>query len=556
MMKKRRIFLLVCSIICLPLSGWACTNFLVGKDASVDGSTMITYSADSYYLFGSLYHYPAAVYESNQLLDVYEWDTGKYLGQIEQAKETYNVVGNMNEFAVAIAETTFGGRPELVDTTGILDYGSLIYITLQRSKTAREAIKTMTDLVEKYGFCSEGESFSIADPQEVWIMEMVGKGGKEKGAVWVALRIPDDCVSAHANQARITTIPFKDKANCMYSKDVVSFARKQGYFSGKDSEFSFSDTYAPLDYGAIRLCEARVWSFFRRIDPAMDAYYSYINGETRQRMPLWIKPKTKLSVKEVRNFMRDHYEGTPLDMTVGAGSGAFASPFRNSPLTYMVDSVEYYHERPVATQQTGFTFVAQMRSEMPTPIGGVLWFGVDDATCNVYVPMYCGMDTVPTCFDTNNGSLLEFSWTSAFWINNWVANMVYPQFSYAMEDVRPRQQALEDKFDSELDSIDRQAIYLYCKDKALAVKFITDFSINQAEEATAKWKKLGEYLMVKRLDGILKMEENGKFVQNEKGIPPHVVRPGYPTDYARDEFVTPNPDRFRVKTKEELDKRK
>ncbi|MDD3405526.1 MAG: C69 family dipeptidase [Paludibacteraceae bacterium] len=554
-MKNLKLYFVV-FLLGLSLYGIACTNFLVGKDASVDGSTMITYSADSYYLFGALYHYPAAVYPNKTMLDIYDWDSGKYLGKIEQAAQTYNVVGNMNEFAVSIGETTFGGRHELVDTTGILDYGSLIYIALQRSKTAREAIQIMTDLVAKYGYCSEGESFSIADPQEVWIMEMVGKGNKEKGAVWAALRIPDDCVSAHANQARITTIPFNDKENCLHSKDVVSFAKKQGYFSGKDSEFSFSDVYAPLDYGAIRLCEARVWAFFRSVDQQMDTCFSYINGETKQRMPLWIKPKVKLSVKDIRDVMRNHYEGTPLDMTKGAGSGAFSSPFRHSPLTYSVDSIEYYHERPIATQQTGFTFVAQMRNWLPTSIGGVLWFGVDDATCNVYVPMYCGIDSVPECFDAHNGSLLEFSWTSAFWINNWVSNMTYPQFSSMMQDIQPRQQAWEAKFDSTLPAIDAKAGELYRQDKRLAINFLTNYSVTQAQEVTKDWKKLGEYLIVKHLDGILKMEKNGKFITGEKNIPPHVERPGYPEQYLREEFINDNPDRFRIKTKEELNNRR
>ena len=340
---------------------------------------------------------------------------GKYLGKIKQAEKTYSVIGNINEHQVSIGETTYGGREELIDTTAILDYGSLMYIALQRSRTAREAIKVMTDLVAEYGYYSSGESFSIADPNEVWIMEMISKGPGRKGAVWVALRVPDDCVSAHANQARITTIPFKDKNNCMYSKDVVSFAREKGYFTGKDADFSFSDTYAPLDYSALRICESRVWSFFRKVNPDMDKYISYVKGETKERMPLWIKPTRKLNAQDMISFMRDHYEGTELDLTKGCAAGPFGSPLRHSPLTFKVDSVEYMHERPTATQQTGFTFVAQMRSWLPDYVGGILWFGVDDAASNVYVPVYCSTDKVPLCFDEKNGSLLKYSPTSAFW---------------------------------------------------------------------------------------------------------------------------------------------
>lgn len=555
-MKQLKILALVALFMGNSATVWACTNFLVGKNASADGSTMVTYSADSYALFGSLYHYPAATYPKGTLLDVYEWDTGKYLGKIAQARQTYNVVGNMNEHAVTITETTFGGRAELADSTGILDYGSLIYIALQRSKTAREAIKIMTDLVAEYGYYSEGESFSIADPNEVWIMEMIGKGGKSKGAVWVAMRLPDDCISSHANQARITTIPFADTENCIYSKDVVEFARQQGYFSGKDEEFSFSDTYAPLDFVALRACEARVWTFLRKFDSQMDNYFTYINGETKERMPLWIKPERKLTVADLRNAMRDHYEDTPLDMTVGAGSGAFGSPYRKTPLTYKVDSVEYFQERPVGTQQTGFTLVAQMRSNLPSPIGGVLWFGVDDATCNVYVPMYCGVNRVPECFDSHNGSLLDFSWTSAFWINNWVANMVYPNYSTLIDDVKNRQQTWEKRFDNEQPTIDQQAAELYKKDKNEAIQFLTNYSTEQAQAATADWKKLGEYLMVKHLDGALKEEKNGDFVRGNNNIPPKVIRPGYPVEFLKTEFVAPDADRFRVKTQEELENRK
>ena len=530
---------------------FSCTNLMAGKLATVDGSTMITYAADSYMLFGALYHYPARTYPPGTMLDIYEWDTGKYLGQIKQVERTFSVIGNMNENQVAIAETTFGGREELRDTTGILDYGSLMYIALQRSRSAREAIRIMTSLVEEYGYYSSGESFTIADPNEVWIMEMIGKGPKNKGAVWVAQRIPDDCVAAHANQARITTFPFDDRNNCLYSVDVIAFAREKGYFKGKNKDFSFSDTYAPLDYGALRACEARVWSFFRQINPEMDKYISYIKGETAERMPLWIKPAKKLSVQDMKAFMRDQYEGTELDITKGFGAGQYGSKLRLSPLSFKVDDVLYYHERPIATQQTGFSFVAQMRNWLPPHIGGILWFGVDDAASSVYVPMYCGINSVPECFSEDNGSLLEYSATSAFWIFNQVSNFAYPRYSLVMPDIRKVQQHWETNFHTMIPSIEKAAIGM---PEVNAREFLTTFSHTQAANVTAAWKKLGEYLLVKHLDGVIKKEANGKFLQNDKGIPPGVIRPGYPEEYLR-QMIRENPG-MRAKTQEELDNRK
>ena len=547
--------------------GWACTNFLVGKDATIDGSTMVTYSADSYSLFGALYHYPAATHTEGAMRPVYDWDTGKYLGEIPEAAQTYNVVGNMNEHQLTIGETTYGGREELVDTTGLIDYGSLIYITLQRAKNAREAIRTMTDLVAQYGYCSSGESFSVADPQEVWILEMIGKGVGNKGAVWVARRIPDDCISAHANQARITTFPLEGKKSpnslcskhidrlqepqidVVYSDDVISFARKKGYFKGKDEEFSFSDTYNPLDYGGIRWCEARVWAFFNALNDSMAQYLDYINGESLRRMPLWVKPNQKITLETMRGRMRDHYEGTPLDMTMGAGSGPYATPFRPSPLTYEVDSVEYYHERPVATQQTGFTFVAQMRSWLPDAIGGILWFGVDDATGNLYVPMYCCLTKVPISFSEKNGSLLDFSWTSAFWVNNWVCNMAYTRYSDMIPEIKAEQKKWETYFETAAKQADS---FAQSYDSTSMVQFLTDFSNAQAETAITAWKKLGERLMVKYLDGVTKPETNGVFDRDDYNNPKKIIRPGYNEDFNREEFVKPDPERFRVKSKDEL----
>jgi dipeptidase len=548
-MKKKLVFSVILSL--LLNVGFACTNFLVGKAATIDGSTLISYNADSYFLFGALYYYPAATYAADSMLNIHEWDTGKYLGKIKQVDTTYAVIGNMNEHQLSIGETTFGGRPELVDTTAIMDYGSLIYITLQRAKTARDAIKVMTDLVAKYGYYSEGESFSIADPNEVWILEMVGKGAYNKGAVWVAQRIPDDCVSAHANQARITTFPFDDKNVCLYSEDVIAFAREKGYFKGKNKDFSFSDTYAPLDYVALRACEARVWAFFRKLDPDMEKYISYIKGETIERMPLWIKPTMKISAQKLKECMRDQYEGTEFDMTKGLAADPFGSKLRCSPLTFKIDSVECVHERPTATQQTGFTFVAQMRSWLPDYIGGILWFGVDDAATSLYVPMYCGINKVPECFRQDNGSLLEYSSTSAFWTYNWVANYAYSKYSYMLPDIRKVQEKWENDFNSRVQDIDKAAVGMNEIDARV---FLTDFSVAQAQNSTEAWKKLGEYLLVKYMDGNIKAEKNGKFVQNESKIPLNLIRAGYPEEFLR-KMVKENPE-LRQKTEEEMKNRK
>ena len=511
-------------------TSWACTNFLAGKGATTDGSTLISYAADSYSLYGALYYLPAANHDEGAMRDIYEWDTGKYLGQIPEAPHTYSVVGNMNEHQLTIGETTFGGRPELVDTTGLIDYGSLIYITLQRAATAREAIQVMTGLVEEYGYCSSGESFSIGDPNEVWVLEMIGKGPGNKGAVWVAQRIPDDCVSAHANQARITTINFKDKENCLYSDDVISFAREQKYFNGKDKDFSFSDTYNPLEYSSLRICESRVWSFFRQLDPAMDKYLSYIKGETTERMPLYIKPLWKVSAQDFKEFMRDQYEGTELDITKGTAAGPWGSKLRYGPLGFELDGKTYWHERPTATQQTGFSFVAQMRGYMPDHIGGIFWFGVDDAATNLYVPMYCTINRVPECYSIDNGSLLEYSPTSAFWTYNWVANFAYSKYSAMLPDIKKVQLQWEEYFNLLVPAMDRAVLELSPADAQIQ---LTNFSCEQAEASTAAWRKLGEYLLVKYLDGQQKAEKDGRFLQNEFHIPPTVLRPGYPEEYLR-----------------------
>ena len=530
----KKFFILFATICCWHITNAdACTSLLAGRGATTDGSTFITYAADSHTLYGSLVYIPATHYPENTMLEVKEWDTGKPLGHIPQVESTYAVMGNMNEYQLSITESTWGGRPELVDTTGIIDYGSLMFITLQRAKTAREAIKVMTDLVKKHGYYSSGESFSIADPNEVWIMEMIGKGVHNKGAVWVAVRIPDDCISAHANQARIHTFPLDDKDNCVYSPDVISFAREKGYFDGLNKDFSFANAYAPADFGALRGCEARVWSFFRKFNNTMDDYLSYINGESKTPIPLYVKPNRKLSAQDMKDAMRDHFENTPFDMTQDVGSGPFKVPYRFRPMTFTVDSVEYTQERAIATQQTGFTLVAQMRNWLPDAVGGVLWFGVDDTNTCVYIPIYCSATEVPECFNPKNGSLYKLSWTSAFWIHNWVANMAYARYNYMIKDIRPVQQQLENEFNTWQPSIEKAAIDLYKNDKDAAIRFLTAYSVAQAQRSTARWKELGEYLMVKYLDGNIKREKDGQFMDNGYGLPESPEFPGYSEEYYR-----------------------
>lgn len=539
---------IACALILL--GGWksiACTGLLVGRKASVDGSVMISYSADSHTLYGELYRWPAATWPKGSMLQVVEWDTGKPTGMIPQVEQTYSVIGNMNEHQVAITESTWGGREELVDTTGIIDYGSLIYIALQRSKTAREAIDVMTGLVRDYGYCSGGESFSIADKNEAWIMELIGKGPGRKGAVWVAIRIPDDCISAHANQSRIQQIPFDDKENCLYSPDVVSLAREKGYYKGSDKDFSFAKAYNPYDFGGLRACEARVWSFFMKYDSSMDKYGDFVKGDaSKDPMPLYIKPSRKLSVQDVQNAMRDHYEGTDLDMTKDAGAGPYKVPYRWRPMNFTVDGQTYVNERAIATQQTGFVIVPQLRNWLPDPIGGILWFGVDDADMALFTPLYCGILDAPECFRVGNGDMMNFSWTSAFWIHNWVANMAYHKYSFMIEDIRKVQQELENSFQAAVPAIDKAAAELYAKDPAEARRFLTWFSTTTADDATARWKKLGEYLLVKYIDGNVKKEENGQFKTNGYGLSASPDFPGYDEAYYRS-IVRSAGERLKVK---------
>ena len=532
-MKKIYLILALCSAW---VAGMACTNFVVGKEASVDGSTMVSYAADSYALYGFLHYAPAADYAEGTMREVKDWDTGKPLCTIPQVAHTYNVVGNMNEHQLTIGETTWGGRPELEIGEGI-DYGSLIYIALERCKTAREAIKCMTDLVAEYGYASSGETFSIADPNEVWLMELIGKGKVEKGAVWVATRIPDDCIAAHANQARFTSINFKDKENWMWSKDVVKFARKQGYFTGKDEDFNFQEAYAPYDFSGLYVCEARVWSFFRKFSNDMDKYFDFASGKTfvetggkdaGERMPLYIKPNHKVSAQELKDCMRDQYEGTPLDITQGPDAGPWNSKLRYGSLGFQYDSVQYWFERPIATQQTAWSFVAQMRGYESAKAGGILWFGVDDAATTVYVPMYSSITQVPNCLAEGNGDMYNYSATSAWWTYNIVANWAYSKYSAMLPDIKKVQSAWEDKFNSQVDVVDQTVAEL---GKEEAAAWLTQYSCKQAEESTAAWKELGIYLFVKYLDGQQRKEKDGEFLRNAYGLPEGPNRVPYPATF-------------------------
>ena len=529
----KKFILSLSAMLFAVMAGSACTNFLVVKKASKDGSVFISYSADSYGMSGYLAHFPAAVHQEGAMRDVYDWDTGVFLGRIPEARVTYNVMGNINEHQVAIAETTFGGRPELVDTTGIIDYGSLMYIALQRSRTAREAIDVMTSLVQEYGYYSSGESFSIADPNEVWILELIGKGAKEKGAVWVAVRIPDDCISAHANQARIRKFDMKDKENVRYSKDVVKFARKMGYYNGSDADFDFAAAYCPADFGGLRYCDARAWSFFNLFaDADMSKYVAWASGDaTAEPMPLYFKPKAPLSLQDVQRGMRDHYENTPFDITNDLGAGPYKMPYRISPLSCEVDGKEYFNERPISTFQTAFTFVAQLRSFMPNAVGGVMWFGTDDANMVVYTPVYCCATAVPDCYAKQYADPVEFSWKSSFWVFNWVSNMIYPKYSMVIDDMRNVQGELENGIYELSREVELKALDAANASPEYAVAMLTDFTCNTAETVLAEWKKFGEKVIVKYNDFVVKKEENGKIKRSNTGLVDEIVRPGYPKEF-------------------------
>ena len=532
--------LLVCLMagLCSFSVAEACTNFIVGKQASKDGSVICTYNADDYGMFIGLAHYPAAKHPKGTMRKVINWDTHEYTGDIAEAAETYNVVGNMNEWQVTIGETTFGGREEMVDTTGILDYGSLIYIALQRSKTAREAITIMTSLVEQYGYNSEGETFTICDPNEAWIMEMMGcasdrKLSKER-TVWVALRIPDDVICGHANQSRISHFDMKDKSGrVLYSKNVVSYARKMGWYVGKDEDFSFCNTYAFPDFSGRRICDARVWSFFNRYADGMDRYLPWAEGRDKnaEPLPLWVKPSRKLSVADVERAMRDHYEGTPFALDSDMGGGIWQMPYRPTPLYFKVDGQQYFNERPTSTQQTAFSYVAQMRSWLPREVGGILWFGNDDGNMVPYTPVYCCATEAPLPYNTPGADALNFSMNNAYWVQNWVSNMVYPRYSLLFPTLEQVRDSLDRSYFLAQKEVEDHALLLSGEER---VKYLTRYSAQKANEMLYCWQALAVKLIVKYNDMIVKPEENGTFKRTPEGLGARVVRPGYSENFARE----------------------
>ena len=517
-----------------PAGADACTNLIAGKKATKDGSTMVTYAADSHTLYGALYHQPAADHKPGTMRKVINWDTGKYMGEIPEVAHTYNVVGNMNEHQLVIAESTWGGLPELVDTTGrsIIDYGSLIYITLQRARTAREAIDVMADLVDKYGYASSGESFSIADPNEVWVMEMIGKGA-EKGAVWMAVRIPDEAISGHANEPRIRQVNLKDKNNVKYSKDLIPFAKRRGYFKGKDADFSFADAFEHHTVSTRRGCDARVWSFFRRFTPDTEKYYAWCSGESNEPMPLYVIPDRKVSLQDMQARMRDHFEDTPFNMVSDPGMGPDSVPYRWRPMEYKVDGKTYCMERAIATQQTGWHFVSQSRADKPDPVGGILWFGTDDTNTSVYMPFYCSMTEIPEQVSEKNGDLLTFSPTSNFWMTNWVANQAYNRYDLMIPEIRKVQEGLEDGFIAERPAKDAELTALYeAGDMAGLQKAVNADGAAVAKKATDSYSDLAKYLLVRYLDGNRKkLNPDGTFKRSETGMPVSPDFPGYNKAY-------------------------
>lgn len=573
-MNLRNLSVIILFIILTAGNSIACTNYLVTKGASVDGSTMISYAADSHIRYGELYWRPAADWPEGAMVTLYDRGTAKPLGQIPQARHTYQVTGFMNEHQVAIGETTFGGRHELEDSTGIVDYGSLMFLALQRSKTAREAIQVIAEIVEKYGYASSGESFSIGDPNEVWIMEIIGKGSKmitdkktklsvnaNKGAVWVAVRIPDGYISAHANQARVNFFKPEDKKTSIssknfklinnpdieyiYASDMITFAREKGWFTGKDEEFSFSDVYAPLTFDNVRFCEIRVWSAFKEVNKDMIKYYDYAKGDiSKERMPLYIKPDRKLTPQDLMSFKRDYLQGTDLDMSKDVGAGPFGSPYRWRPLTWKYEGTEYFNERVTVTQQTGFSFIAQMRSWLPDHIGGINWFGVDDAGSTVYVPFYCGITKVPHTFAEGNGDMLTYSDDAAFWVFNRVAHFKYLFYDRVMPDLTKAQQELESAFAEEVKKTDEEAMALYKQDPAKARDYVTTYSENAANRTIKRWKDLDNFLLVKFLDGNVKKEKDGQFLRNPWGYPQPPLHPGY-SDTWKEQVIKSTGDKLK-----------
>ena len=527
----------------------ACSNFIVGKKASVDGSVMCSYSADDYGMFQYLCHYPAAKHAKGEMRKIFDWDSNKYHGEIPEAAETYNVIGNINEWQVTIGETTYGGREVMVDSTGIMDYGSLIYVALQRSKTAREAIKVMTTLANTYGYNSGGETFTICDPNEAWIMEMMGKGAGSKGAVWVALRIPDDAICAHANQSRIGKFNMKDKKNVMYAKDVVSFARSKGWFKGKDADFSWKMAYAKPDFSGRRFCDARAWAMLNHFYD-MSPYLDWALGKNpdAQDMPLWVVPNKKVSVQDVEAVMRDHYEGTPLSVADGSdiGGGIWEMPYRPTPLMYKVDGKQYFNERPVSTQQSGFVFVSQMRSWLPREIGGVFWFANDDANMAAFTPVYCSMTERPECYNTPGADALHFSKKNAYWVCNMTSNMVYPRYSLMFPTLKEVRDSLDNSYFAAQAGVEKKAQELYAQNPQAAVKYLNDYSVEKAQQMLARWNQLFEFMVVKYNDMIIKpTDKNGTFKKTPYGLGATPVRPGYPEKFAK-QLVKQSGDKFLV----------
>lgn len=516
--------------IAATTGAWGCTSLIAAKGATADGSVMVTYAADSHNLYGELYNQPAADHEKGALRKVMEWDTGKPLGEIPEVAHTYATIGNMNEHGLVIAESTWGGRHELAGT-GLIDYGSLIYITLQRAKTAREAIRVMTDLVKTHGYASEGESFSIADGEEAWIMDLIGKGKADKGAVWVARRVPDGHIAGHANHPRIHRFPLKDKSGeTLYSPDVIKFARSQGYFDGKDEEFDFSKAYGVTDFGALRGCDARVWAYFNLFTPGMDKYLPWIDRAEGDPMPLWVKPEKPLSAADMKRAMRDHFEGTPYDMTNDIGAGPYKVPYRWRPMTFKVDSVEYTHERAIATQQTGFSFVAQLRNDVAPELRGLLWFGTDDANTCIYLPVFCGVRKAPA--QLAHGDVNTLDWNANFWVNNYVANQAYNRYSLMIPDIRRVQSELENAIAEDV-RVAYEQIPEFA-DAEIRASLTQDLADIWAERATTAYKQLGDFLFVKFMDGNRKkVDENNQFMRSETGMPLYPEFPGYDERYFR-----------------------
>ena len=535
----------------MGMRSFACTNFLVTKGASVDGSNFITYAADSHIRYGELYYTPAADWAEGDMRTIYDRGTNAIRGYVPQPAHTYQVVGYINEHQVAMGETTFGGREELIDPNGLIDYGSLMFMALERSKSAREAIKVIGDLVEEYGYGSDGESFSISDKDEVWYMEIIGKG-EEKGAVWVAIRIPDGYVSGHANAARIQTFPLRDgkisitdkdwkklyksDVEVIYKHDIIKFARKKGYFDGKDKDFDFSAAYAPVDFSAARICDLRVWAMFNEVCDDMDQYWDYVTGKdlTHGRMPLYVKPNRNISLTDMMSFMRNHYQGTELDKTLDAGAGPFGSPYRCNPLYWEYNGVKYFNERSTETVQTGFSFIAQSRNWLPDQVGGIIWFGVDDTGSTVYTPFYCSISEVPIEFRVGNGDMLTYSDNAAFWVFNRLAHFKYLFYNRVIGDIQKVQNELETSYQEQVKEIDSQAVDMINNGGEMeAIAFLTDFAVKSAANTVYRWKQLDNYLLVKYLDSNVKQEENGEFKRNGHGYPAKPKQPGYPDSWKK-----------------------